>query len=107
MTAGGGAGAKPPVKSPPSAGFPWHWHHLLPRMLQDWFNRQGINDIHDYCVHVPHDIHNGQTHPQWERDWKQFKEANPNATPQQILNKMRDMMARYGIPLPIQRHPKH
>lgn len=76
-------------------------------MFEDWFNHQGINNIHDYCVHVPHDIHYGKIHPQWERDWKQFKEANPDATPQQILNKMRDMMARYGISGPIQMHPRN
>lgn len=111
-TSGGGAGAKPPIQAPPNAGFPWDWHHLLPRELAEWFEQKGIN-IHDHCVHLPSDIHRGKLHGgkgfgkggRWNKEWKDYKDENPRATQEEIFQKMREMMEKHGVNGPVQPHP--
>lgn len=82
----------------------WHEHHIYPRQFQSYFSANGIN-IDNYVVDLPRNMHLSGIHANgagylpggWNSEWRNFIEANPNATTTQIYQQGGSMMERYGI----------
>jgi len=79
-------------------------HHLLSGRgeLKKWFEMKERNfDVQDFQVDIPTEIHDltrgAQGYESSGKIWNDFKKANPHATPEQVLEKVRDMMDYYGI----------
>ena len=89
-----------------------HVHHGLPEEaeLKEWFVKQGITDIDDgrYYFDIPPEKHiyksgNGihtntnRAGKTWNASWKDFKKANPNATPEEIEAELDRLAELYEI----------
>jgi len=107
-------GARVQYKAYPSA----HQHHLFPLEEQAWFEERfasvpGVKeDIHDYTVYVSEGEHRaihstakggvvkGVKEPDlkgWNKEWKEFKKAYGQASPQQIFEHAARLMEKYKI----------
>ena len=84
-------------------------HHGLPEKFKDWFKSRGI-DINsgEYYYDLPKDIHrlkdgngihtnNSSLGENWNKIWEKYIAQNPNASKQQILNKLEQMEKTAGI----------
>jgi hypothetical protein len=78
-------------------------HHLFPREMREWFagilpaDEEGKRfNVDDYCVKIEQDMHH-DLHRWWNDEWKDFRDANPNASQADVENKLYDMMERSGI----------
>ena len=108
---GGAAAAKKGVKFLPSPKVMAD-HHIFPQSLRPWFSSRGI-DIDQYTVTLGHylthlrGVHGkglGSRPGKWNKRWRDFKSANPNATAKEIFQKAGQMMDDFGLSdLPI--HP--
>ena len=77
-------------------------HHLLPQEYRDWFAERGI-DVDDFTVNLSEGDHSALHTMKWNEEWEKFIDANPGATPDDVWNKMDDMMKKYKIDdLPIE-----
>jgi uncharacterized lipoprotein (TIGR02269 family) len=83
-------------------------HHLFSqaRDLAEWFKKQGVN-IHGFTMvieeTVHHRIHSGgpRRGGRWNEAWRQFMNANPNATPEEIYRHAGEMIYRFELLGPI------
>ncbi|WP_420715166.1 TIGR02269 family lipoprotein [Corallococcus sp. BB11-1] len=78
-------------------------HHVFPQAkdLADWFRIQGV-DIHLYIlplpVHVHRRIHSGGPKGgEWNQAWREYKDANPNAAPQEIYRHAGSLIYRFQL----------
>jgi hypothetical protein len=90
-------------------------HHVFPQELESWFKERfkgtGEN-IHEYTVFISEGEHQaihkagkgsvvkGVQEPDlkgWNQEWKDFKQNNPNASPQAIFEKAGQLMDKYKI----------
>jgi RHS repeat-associated protein len=84
-------GLRKSMGEPPSGFKEPQAHHELPWKNRDFFAGKGIN------VNDPQFGRwvEGNAHRKWSaeygREWDQFIEANPNATPQDIMNKLQEL----------------
>ena len=80
-------------------------HHLFPqaREFRAFFRSAGI-DINKFTVKMtqaahrllPDGLHTAAG-GNWNKVWREFKEANPNATAQQIWDQLEKMLKDFGI----------
>jgi RHS repeat-associated protein len=102
QTAGAAGGAIPPVTPPVASAFYGdedECHHRLPRQFKPYFETAGI-DIEQYLKKLPRALHRLKgtgIHPEYNNDWQDFFDKNPNATPDQILQQMNKLEIKYGI----------
>jgi len=77
-------------------------HHQLPRQFQSQFERAGLN-IEDFTIPMdkaahrlkPDGLHTGSDN--WNRQWQDFFNANPNAGQDAILEQLRIMQEAFGL----------
>ncbi len=97
-------------KPPPFALPPGRWvkHHVFPQAqeLREWFQRQGVGDIHEFTIVIPEYVHirlhsGGPRGGLWNQAWADFKEARPNATPEAIYRHAGVLIFRFELMGPI------
>ncbi len=91
---------------PPSHRLPpgrWEKHHIFPqeRELALWFEQQGVK-IHSYTLPIPLDLHRRIHNPggrggPWNQAWRDFKEAYPGASPEQIFKHAGELIYRFQL----------
>jgi hypothetical protein len=77
-------------------------HHLLPRAFKRQFEKAGL-DIEQYTMELsvdrhrlkPSGVHTGPAN--WNKQWKQFFQENPNPTQSQILDRLGFMKRHFGL----------
>jgi uncharacterized lipoprotein (TIGR02269 family) len=86
---------------------PLEKHHIFPqqRELAIWFRIKNI-DIHAYTLRLPKSFHSwlhsgGSPGGQWNEAWRQFKEKNDGASPEEIWRFAFELMARFGVNGPL------
>ena len=105
---GAKAGGTSAATSPPND------HHVFPQEFREWFAGGGRNiDIDKFMVELPENVHLDQLHAQnidtsagpmnfkpggiWNENWRQFIDANQNATAGQVMEFGRTMCVGFGI----------
>ncbi|MFN3650594.1 MAG: RHS repeat-associated core domain-containing protein [Armatimonadota bacterium] len=87
-------------------------HHVFPQFQRSWFAGRGI-DIDHFTVQLPREWHKvlhggGRGSGRggwWNSEWKRFRDANPNATHDEIWSKVMEMMEEFGLEnLPFQHY---
>ena len=81
---------------------PFEIHHLLPKKFRAYFERAGL-DIEDHTLTMrrsehrlrPGGVHTGPDN--WNKQWADFFNNNPNANANQILNQLKVMRQAFGI----------
>ena len=83
-------------------------HHIFPQeeRLAQWFQQQGVKNIHDFTMVIPEHIHQrihggGPRGGQWNEAWRQFRIANPNARPDEIYRHAGELIFRFELAGPI------
>jgi len=78
-------------------------HHIFPqaRDLAEWFRTQGVR-IHDYTMPIPRDLHrrihgNDGRGGEWNKAWRQFREANRQASPEEIYKHAGELIYRFQL----------
>jgi RHS repeat-associated protein len=74
-------------------------HHLLPKEFKNWFKDRGLN-VEDFVMVIgrsmhrykPNGLHTGLNGDNWNAVWRAFKENNPTATRQEIIDQMLRML---------------
>jgi RHS repeat-associated protein len=77
-------------------------HHLLPKQFKQQFKKAGLN-IEDYKIPLdkadhtlkPDGLHTGTNN--WNKQWSDFFEQNPNATKPEILDQLDKMQKASGL----------
>ncbi len=97
---------KPPLPALPPGR--WVRHHILPQAqdLRDWFQRQGVPDIHLFTLLIPEHVHirihsGGPRGGMWNQAWRQFKAANESASPAEIYRYAGELIFRFELTGPI------
>ena len=82
-------------------------HHIFPQAsdLAAWFKLRGVN-IHSWTLvieeHVHHRIHGGGSRGGlWNEAWRQFKDAHPRASPEQIYRHAGELIYRFELVGPV------
>lgn len=106
---------QPGIRKQDSAYPSAHQHHVFPQELRAWFTKQfeAVNEsIDEYTVYLSEGEHQavhkrgqganvkGKQEPDlkgWNQEWKDFRAANENATPQQIFEEAGRLMDKYKI----------
>lgn len=79
-------------------------HHTLPQQFKQWFEERGL-DIEEYKVlldtakhrlRVGRGVHTKEG-GDWNGTWRKWIEEHPNASREQVLNRLKQMMADFGI----------
>ncbi|RKH27814.1 TIGR02269 family lipoprotein [Corallococcus sp. CA041A] len=99
----------PPQRQLPAGKF--EKHHIFPqaRDLAEWFKSKGI-DIHQYTIPIPVHVHrrihsDGPKGGLWNKAWREFKNANDLAPPQEIFKHAGELIYRFQLlGGPIQRY---
>lgn len=83
------------------SGSAFHKHHIFPNQFGRFFERAGIT-IDSYTVSVHSSIHTKAIHHPpgslgWNKEWKNFIEANPSASRAQIFNQAQRMIVNFGV----------
>ncbi|WP_224240226.1 SitA6 family polymorphic toxin lipoprotein [Hyalangium gracile] len=96
---------KPPLAQLPPGRYVRH--HIFPRAsdLASWFRERGV-DIHGFSLvipeHVHHRIHSGGPRGGlWNAAWRQFKDANPHASPPEIYWHAGELIHRFELIGPV------
>ncbi|MBI2908789.1 MAG: DUF2380 domain-containing protein, partial [Chloroflexi bacterium] len=89
----------------PTAGFGdgLEFHHLLPQQFKSYFERAGLN-IDEFVIRIPagdhrfnpnglHTIRGGN----WNRVWRDFRDAHPQAEAPEILEQLARMVVQFGL----------
>jgi uncharacterized lipoprotein (TIGR02269 family) len=86
---------------------PFEKHHIFPQqpVLAKWFKSQGI-DIHAFTIRLPRSFHQwlhsgGPAGGQWNEAWRQFQDANRDASPDEIWHFAGELMIRFGVNGPL------
>ena len=86
----------------------WVRHHILPQAqdLRSWFHQQGVPDIHQFTLLIPEHVHlrihsGGPSGGMWNAAWRQFKEANPDASPEAIYRHAGELIFRFQLTGPV------
>ncbi|MCP3136806.1 SitA6 family polymorphic toxin lipoprotein [Pyxidicoccus xibeiensis] len=81
----------------------WEKHHIFPQAqeFREWFIERGVK-IHDYTMPLPYNLHReihrvGGRGGQWNQDWRDFKRANPFATPEEIYQYAGELIYRFQL----------
>jgi RHS repeat-associated protein len=79
-----------------------HLHHIFPQEFRAWFQSHGIASIDDFAYALPKDwhlqvIHKGWGGGYWNKQWKAFKNSNPNAGPDEIWEFAEQLMEQFGM----------
>jgi uncharacterized lipoprotein (TIGR02269 family) len=82
---------------------PLEKHHIFPQQekLAEWFKIKGI-DIHAYTISLPRSVHRrlhsgGPAGGHWNEAWRQFKDENYTASPQEIWKFAFELMFLTGV----------
>ena len=96
----------PKRTAPPSHQLPpgrFEKHHIFPQeeVLARWFEKQGVK-IHNYTMPIPRELHQrlhgaGGRGGQWNQAWRDFKEANPTAAPEEIYKHAGELFHRFQL----------
>ena len=95
----------PERRIPPSHQLPagrFEKHHIFPQAddLARWFARQGVN-IHEYTLPIPRDvhqrIHRGDRGGAWNKAWREFRQANEEALPEEIFRHAGELIYRFEL----------
>ena len=78
-------------------------HHMLPRQFKKYFKRVDL-DIEDFKIPLDkakHRLKPGGIHTNdggnWNKEWKKFRDANPSATKEEILEHLDHLRTKFGI----------
>ena len=75
-----------------------HKHHVLPQQFRKWFAERGIKNIDDYTVKLSQKGHqNVHSAGQWNKKWKDFIDANPTASPNEIFHQAENILNESGL----------
>jgi uncharacterized lipoprotein (TIGR02269 family) len=81
----------------------WEKHHIFPQAQEFalWFEVQGVK-VHHYTMPIPRDlhrrIHGGDGRGgAWNMAWRDFKEANPGASPAEIYKHAGYLIHRFQL----------
>ncbi|WP_342374597.1 TIGR02269 family lipoprotein [Myxococcus stipitatus] len=91
---------------PPSHQLPpgrWEKHHIFPQAedLRLWFEGQGVK-IHNYTLPLPYAVHRrihevGGQGGEWNKAWRQYKNTNPKASPEEIFKHAGELIYRFQL----------
>lgn len=90
---------------PPSHQLPpgrFEKHHIFPQAddLARWFARRGVS-IHEYTLPIPRDvhqrIHRGERGGAWNKAWREFKQSNEGASPEEIFRHAGELIYRFEL----------
>ena len=94
----------PPPQLPPGR---WNKHHIFPQApdLARWFKRQGV-DIHQHTLVIPYDVHvrihsGAPRGGVWNEAWRNFREARPDAPPEEIWRYAIKLIVHYELSGPV------
>jgi uncharacterized lipoprotein (TIGR02269 family) len=84
---------------------PFEKHHIFPQQLARWFEIKGI-DIHAFTIRVPRSFHQwlhsgGPEGGQWNEAWRQFRDGNLDARPDEVWRFAGELMMRFGVNGPL------
>ncbi len=95
----------PPFVLPPGR---WVRHHLFPQAnnLKRWFHKQGVPDIHQYTILIPESVHvrihgGGPNGGLWNQEWRNFMDARPNASAEEIYRHAGELIYRFQLIGPV------
>ncbi|MCW3098461.1 MAG: repeat-associated core domain protein [Chthonomonadaceae bacterium] len=77
-------------------------HHVFPREFAARWEQAGI-EYHEYTIPVERNYHQNVIHGgpgkggAWNGEWRTFLKNNPNATPEEMWDQMRQMRKKWGI----------
>ncbi|RKH43744.1 SitA6 family polymorphic toxin lipoprotein, partial [Corallococcus llansteffanensis] len=78
-------------------------HHVFPQAedLARWFKKQGV-DIHLYTLPIPVHVHRrihsgGPKGGEWNQAWREYMDANPNASSQEIYQHAGTLIYRFQL----------
>jgi hypothetical protein len=81
-------------------------HHIFPQELEEYFESRQPNgiDIDEHVTAIDREVHKivhgkGGFFEDYNTEWREWKEANPNATEQQVFEQAGKMMDKYGLSL--------
>jgi uncharacterized lipoprotein (TIGR02269 family) len=84
---------------------PHEKHHIFPREFVAWFKEKGI-DIHQWTMLIEEGlhkrIHRGEKGGPWNDAWRQFKDAKPRASKEEIWAHAWELCVRFGLSAPLQ-----
>lgn len=79
-------------------------HHIFPqaRDLKEWFIARGVKDIHQFTLVIPEHVHiqihsGGPSGGRWNEAWRQFRDDNFNARPEQIYRHAGELLYRFEL----------
>jgi uncharacterized lipoprotein (TIGR02269 family) len=82
-------------------------HHIFPRArdLAEWFRERGV-EIHNFSMVIPEHVHRrihreGERGGLWNNAWRQFKNANENATREEIYRQAGKMIYEFELTGPV------
>jgi len=81
----------------------WEKHHIFPQdpVLRAWFETQGVK-IHHYTMPIPVELHHrihrvGGRGGEWNEAWRQFRLAQPDASPEAIFKHAGELIYRFQL----------
>jgi len=97
----------PPLARPQLPPGRYVRHHLFSQAsdLAAWFKKQGVN-IHGFTMVIEETVHyrihsGGPGGGRWNEAWRQFKRANPYASPEEIYRHAGELIYRFELIGPI------
>ncbi|WP_414641280.1 TIGR02269 family lipoprotein [Archangium sp.] len=91
----------------------WVHHHVFPQApaLRAWFHQQGVPNIHQFTLLIPEHVHirihsGGASGGMWNQAWRDFIDARPDATPQDIYRHAGELIFRFQLTGPIVPYPR-
>jgi hypothetical protein len=75
---------------------------LLPKRFLEQFQKLGINNIDDYLVSLPVEVHKeihggGALGGAWNYAWAEWLRLNPFTTPVDVFNQVRVFIHEFGL----------
>ena len=83
-------------------------HHIFPQAqdLREWFQQQGVKNIHDFTMVIPEHIHHrihggGPSGGRWNEAWRTFMKRRPRAPAEEIYRHAGELIFRFDLAGPI------